>query len=136
VMKSAVPGEFAFMNRELPMNTRLLFLNTNYGFYSEREYIADSFFEASQIVDWLACASAGEIQARLRNKGITHISIRPERDSCRIHQCFGSFWMMRRWWNCSRRRGRRAVCPEVISGRRRGPWLREAGRLCREWASR
>jgi hypothetical protein len=74
VMKSAVPGEFAFMNRELPMNARLLFLNTNYGFYSEREYIADSFFEASQIVDWLApCASVGEMRARLRNKGITHI---------------------------------------------------------------
>jgi hypothetical protein len=74
VMKSAVPAEFAFLNRELPRDARLLFLNTNYGFYSEREYIADSFFEASQIVDWLApCASAGEMQARLRNKGITHI---------------------------------------------------------------
>jgi hypothetical protein len=74
VMKSAVPGEFAFMNRELPMNARLLFLNTNYGFYSEREYIADSFFEASQIVDWLApCASVGEMRARLGDKGITHI---------------------------------------------------------------
>ena len=47
VMKSAVPGEFAFMNRELPMNARLLFLNTNFGFFSEREYIADSFFETS-----------------------------------------------------------------------------------------
>jgi hypothetical protein len=74
VMKSAVPAEFAFLNRELPRDARLLFLNTNYGFYSERPYIADSFFEASQIVDWLApCASAGEIQVRLRNKGITHI---------------------------------------------------------------
>lgn len=74
VMKSAVPAEFAFLNRELPRDARLLFLNTNYGFYSEREYIADSFFEASQIADWLApCASAGEMQARLRNKGITHI---------------------------------------------------------------
>ena len=74
VMKSAVPAEFAFLNRELPRDARLLFLNTNYGFYSEREYIADSFFEASQIVDWLApCASAGEIQARLRDKGITHV---------------------------------------------------------------
>jgi hypothetical protein len=49
-------------------------LNTNYGFYSEREYIADSFFEASQIVDWLApCASVGEMRARLGDKGITHI---------------------------------------------------------------
>jgi hypothetical protein len=74
VMKSAVPAEFAFLNRELPRDARLLFLNTNYGFYSEREYIADSFFEASQIVDWLApCASAGEIRARLRDKGITHV---------------------------------------------------------------
>jgi hypothetical protein len=74
VMKSAVPAEFAFLNRELPRDARLLFLNTNYCFYSEREYIADSFFEASQIVDWLApCASAGEIRARLRDKGITHV---------------------------------------------------------------
>jgi len=74
VLRAAVPGEFAFMNRELPLNARLLFLNTNFGFYSEREYIADSFFEASQIVDWLgSCSSAGEIRARLRNKGITHV---------------------------------------------------------------
>jgi hypothetical protein len=49
-------------------------LNTNFGFFSERDYVADSFFEASQIVDWLgSCSSAGEIQARLREKGITHI---------------------------------------------------------------
>jgi hypothetical protein len=49
-------------------------LNTNYGFYSERDYIADSFFEASQIADWLgSCASAGDVQARLRGKRITHI---------------------------------------------------------------
>jgi hypothetical protein len=74
VLKSAVPGEFAFMNRELPMNARLLFLNTNFGFYSDRAYIADSFFEASQIADWLApCSSPGEVRERLREKGITHI---------------------------------------------------------------
>jgi hypothetical protein len=74
VMKAAVPSEFAFMNRELPREARLLFLNTNYGFYSERDHIADSFFEASQIADWLgSCASAGEVQARLRGKRITHI---------------------------------------------------------------
>ncbi|MGB8298286.1 MAG: phospholipid carrier-dependent glycosyltransferase [Polyangia bacterium] len=74
VMKSAVPAEFAFINRELPRDARLLFLNTNYGFYSEREYIADSFFEASQIVDWLGpCAFVAEIRARLRDKGITHV---------------------------------------------------------------
>ncbi len=74
VMKSAVPGEFVFMNRELPLDARVLFLNTNFGFFSERDYVADSFFEASQIVDWLgSCSSAGEIQARLREKGITHI---------------------------------------------------------------
>ena len=74
VMKAAVPGEFAFVNRELPREARLLFLNTNYGFYSERDYVADSFFEASQIADWLgSCATPGEIQARLRGKRITHI---------------------------------------------------------------
>jgi hypothetical protein len=74
VMKSAVPGEFAFMNRELPPEARVLFLNTNYGFYSERDYVADSFFEASQIADWLgSCSSSEEIAARLREKRITHI---------------------------------------------------------------
>jgi hypothetical protein len=74
VMKSAVPGEFAFLNHELPPDAKVLFLNTNYGFYSERAYVADSFFEASQISDWLRpCSSPGEIGARLKERRITHI---------------------------------------------------------------
>jgi hypothetical protein len=54
----------------------MLLLNTNQGFFIEREYLADSFFEASQIADWLRPASTvGEVRQRLESRGITHVLI-------------------------------------------------------------
>jgi hypothetical protein len=65
---------FRVIGDELPPDARLLFLNTNRGFFCERDYIADSFFEASQIADWLAPASdVAALRERLAQRGITHI---------------------------------------------------------------
>ncbi|MEO1366228.1 MAG: hypothetical protein AAFX50_03550, partial [Acidobacteriota bacterium] len=69
----SVPEIFQAVS-QLPKDARLLFLNTNQGFFSPRPFIADSFFEASQINDWLrTAASAPEVSDRLRRRSITHI---------------------------------------------------------------
>lgn len=58
----------------LPPDAKLLLLNTNQGFFLERPYLADSFFEASQIADWLRGAdTAEEARARLVERGVTHV---------------------------------------------------------------
>ena len=65
---------FRRIDEELPQDARLLFLGTNQGYFSEREFLADSFFEASQIVDWLRPATnPEEVQVLLRSRGITHL---------------------------------------------------------------
>jgi 4-amino-4-deoxy-L-arabinose transferase-like glycosyltransferase len=74
VKELAVPPIFNFINRQLPSNAELVFFNINLGFHCERQYIADSCFEASQIADWLrSCSSPEEIALRLKSRGITHI---------------------------------------------------------------
>jgi hypothetical protein len=58
----------------LPPDARLLLLNTNQGFFLERDYLADSFFEASQIADWLRGQdTAPGVHALLTARGITHV---------------------------------------------------------------
>jgi hypothetical protein len=74
--RPAVPPVFVFIDRELPTDAVLLFLNTNQGFFCPRAYLADSFFEASQIADWLGSArDAEEVQRRLSERGITHVLV-------------------------------------------------------------
>jgi hypothetical protein len=65
----------------LPTDARLLLLNTNQAFFLEREYLADSFFEASQIADWLARATDAQgVRTLLRGRGVTHVLVaRPSR---------------------------------------------------------
>lgn len=71
---------FGFINRELPPDAKLLFLNVNRGFFSEREFIADSFFEASQIAAWLGEAADREgVLRALREHGITHVLVERRR---------------------------------------------------------
>lgn len=73
---SAVPGHHRFVNESLPRDARILFLNTNLGFFCRREYLADTFFEASQIADWLAgAATAAEVRRRLDERGVTHLLV-------------------------------------------------------------
>lgn len=73
--RQAVYPELAFANEHLPADARVLFLNTNQGFFCEREYLADSFFEASQIAAWLGPAGADveRLQTLLAERGVTHV---------------------------------------------------------------
>lgn len=58
----------------LPPDAKLLLLNTNQGYFLARDYQADSFFEASQIADWLRSAdTAAEAHRRLRERGFSHV---------------------------------------------------------------
>ena len=71
---AAVDPVYRWIAATLPPEARLLLLDTNQTFYLEREALADSFFEASQIADWLrVAAGADEISARLRARGVTHV---------------------------------------------------------------
>jgi hypothetical protein len=64
----------AFANASLPSDARVLLLDTNQVYFLEREAIADSFFEASQLADWLADATTPrELAARLAARGVTHL---------------------------------------------------------------
>lgn len=65
---------FDYINAELPPDVLIMFLNTNHGFYCDRPFIADSFFEASQMADVLKPARTPEDVARiLRSLGVTHV---------------------------------------------------------------
>lgn len=73
----AYPEVFDIAARELPPSARILFLNTNLGFFCPREYLADSIFEASQIGDWLRPASdEADLVRRLRERRVTHLLYR------------------------------------------------------------
>ncbi len=65
----------AFRNRllELPENAKILLLNSNQGYYVPRPFLADSFFEASQIAAWLAGTPKSELPAKLAARGVTHV---------------------------------------------------------------
>lgn len=65
---------YAFIREQLPRTARLLLLNTNRGFFIDREYLADSFPEASQIAAWLQPArTATDLRSSLAERGITHV---------------------------------------------------------------
>jgi len=74
VKLSAVEPVFTFANEHLPRDARVLMLNTNQAFFLDREYLADSCFEASQITDWLRTArDRCEVRNRLTERQITHV---------------------------------------------------------------
>ncbi len=67
---------YRYVDRELREDAKLLLLGTNHGFFLEREYLADSFFEASQIADWLSgAADADAARALLETRGVTHLLV-------------------------------------------------------------
>jgi hypothetical protein len=70
----AVRPVLSFINKNLPPDARIMFLNTNHGFFCEREYIADSFFEASQMGALLRQDRTPDaLMAQFDSLGITHI---------------------------------------------------------------
>lgn len=67
---------FKYINEKLDKKAKLLFLWENRGFYCEREYLADSFFQASHILKMIRkCGSADALLEELKKRGITHILI-------------------------------------------------------------
>jgi len=71
--EAAVPEIFRIIDA-LPENARILFLNTNRGFFCHREFVADSFFEASQINEiWFKGRTLPEIVSLLEQERITHV---------------------------------------------------------------
>ncbi len=73
---SVVPPVFRFINQKLPPRARVLLLNTNHAFFCDREVLADSFFEASQVAWWMSPAtSADDLRRLMTERGITHLLI-------------------------------------------------------------
>jgi len=65
---------FDFINSQTPASAKLMFLNTNFGFWCDREYLADSAFEASQMNELIRSAgSESGLENLLARQGITHI---------------------------------------------------------------
>lgn len=71
---AAVDPVYRWIALTLPADARLLLLDTNQTFFLEREALADSFFEASQLADWLRDArSPDDVGARLAARGVSHV---------------------------------------------------------------
>jgi hypothetical protein len=61
-------------NRELPRQAKLLLVWENRGYYLDRPYIADSFYEASWIMQLLEKDQEGNLLAeKLKKEGVTHV---------------------------------------------------------------
>jgi hypothetical protein len=76
VRVEAVHPAFQYIREDLPEEAKLMFLNTNHGFFCDREFIADSFFEASQINDLLRSKDGKQgIHGALGELGVTHLLI-------------------------------------------------------------
>jgi hypothetical protein len=75
ILESAIPPVFETVKTELPPGAQLLLVHTNQGFFCPREFVADSFFEASQISRWLQAEEAMEVHRRLTAAGITHVLV-------------------------------------------------------------
>jgi hypothetical protein len=78
VMQSAVHPRWRALERLVPADGKLLFLNSNHGFFCPRPYLADSFFEASQVIELLRPYESVEaLHEFLRRSGITHVLHHP-----------------------------------------------------------
>ena len=81
--RAGVPHE------QLPEQARLLMVNTNHGFFCRREYLADSFFEASQTRELVVnCRSKSEVTEVLRSRGLTHVLIDARQRGIRYPEAF------------------------------------------------
>ena len=70
---------YTFVRRQLPPDATVLLLNTNHGFFWDRDYVSDSFFEASQLNEAITAAGDREGITRLFERlGVTHVVIHEE----------------------------------------------------------
>lgn len=76
VRAMAIHPVYRYIDEQLPEDARLMFLNTNHGFHCSRSFIADSFFEASQMNALLQGVDGVEgIDRVLKELGVTHLLI-------------------------------------------------------------
>ena len=69
-----LPPVYRFLNTATPADARVLFVNNNKGYHCDRDYLADSVFEASQVADWLRGAEDAEgVRRLLRDAAVTHV---------------------------------------------------------------
>ncbi|HVS14550.1 MAG TPA: hypothetical protein VMV46_11545 [Thermoanaerobaculia bacterium] len=73
--EALIPPVDRFVAEQLPAGATILLLNRNRGFFLDRDYLADSFFEASQIAAAFAGDDAAAARERLRELGVTHVLI-------------------------------------------------------------
>jgi hypothetical protein len=68
---------YRFINDQLPTDARVMMINTNHGFFCRRDFVADSFFEASQIAALMQEAeSKSDISTILRDLHVSHLLIK------------------------------------------------------------
>jgi hypothetical protein len=105
-----VPKGYAYVNERTPKDAKIMLLNINRGFFLEREYIADSFFEASQL-SWLLSRAKSEEQLRsmLSQLGVTHLYLANAKRSGvvfppSLEQLLADAQHVQRLYECKRRR--------------------------------
>jgi len=70
---------YSYIREHLPPSAKLMLLNTNHGFFLDRDYVADSFFEASQLNERITAAGDRDGLTKLFDElGVTHVLV--ERD--------------------------------------------------------
>jgi hypothetical protein len=73
---ASIPPVYSYISEHLPDDARILLVDTNYTYFVERDFIADSFFEASQITPWLGNArTPDEVHAKLRAEHVSHLLV-------------------------------------------------------------
>jgi len=77
-LRTWVPNPvYAYIRDRLPASARLMLIDTNQGFFIDRDYIADSFFEASQLRALVEEAHDREgLTALFRRLGVTHVLVK------------------------------------------------------------
>ena len=100
---------YAYVNQHTAPDSRVLLLNTNLGFFLDREYIADSFPEASQL-SWLLGRAESEaaLLSLLRGLDVTHVYLVPKARGIALPSALGSLLRdeqrARQIYQCKRRR--------------------------------
>jgi len=70
---------YAVIRDRLPASARLMLLDTNQGFFVDRDYLADSFFEASQLNDLIKDADRrADLATLFARLGVTHVLVERE----------------------------------------------------------
>ena len=65
---------FNYINKELPVSSKLLFVWENRGFYCNREYVADLIYEASWIIPFIYnMENPDKLLNKLKSMEITHL---------------------------------------------------------------